>query len=139
MTSTLQEVFEREPINKTAALVVNQSGCTEGTELLKAMRALKDLTDCLISIDRKFAEGVTGKERKEMVLWKQDLQEKVRPLKEKIKLLKIQENSKRESNKNKEIIKECQRRFSQKEWQEILELAGSRVDAKRILNDGYEI
>lgn len=118
------------PINKTAALVTSQAGINDrATAYQRASKELRDIKDCLKSIDRAIPECETKKEKKELASMKRQLQDKVAPLKEKIKLMNIS----RRENMQTLIVRECMNRFSESEWKEIVNIAGLLIK-QRLFN-----
>ena len=107
------------PINKTAALVVNQSGCEKETEFVKLSREIENIKLSMAQVEQAIREEKSKKKKKELGRWKWELQNKLIPIKNRIKVLNVQKHE----TMNALIVRECMTRFSEKEWEEITSIA----------------
>jgi len=113
------EIYTLTPINKTAALVTNQSGCVDETAFVTVSREVENLTLCIQATEKRLLETDSPIEKKELGQWKCELQKQMRPLREKKKALNVQH----QSSINSLLIRECIKRFTREEWVEIENIA----------------
>ena len=113
------------PINKTAALVVNQSGCEKETEYIKVSAEIENVKAALKANQDLINNSQCKKEKRVHGIKRQKLQSLLPSLKEKLKLLNIQ----RRETMNSLIIRECMELFTENEWKEIVAIANSKFRA----------
>ena len=109
------------PINKTAALVTNQSGCTKETEYVRLTRRREDLKTSINSMQALIDKEKDPKKKKDLGRMKLITQAQIKEVNEELKLLRMQRKEKIDTY----IIRECMKRFSPEEWEEIREIANA--------------
>jgi hypothetical protein len=103
----------RLPINKTAALVANQSGCADEM-------TLEDKRDSLAKAISNIQREISGLPknhayRKELGIKKQQMQDDISSLNKQIKIQNVLDD-----DLNEYIIAACRRRFISTQWIEVL-------------------
>lgn len=116
------------PIDKTAALVVNQSGCDKQTRFLTAKKKMEDLKRSVQSLLAMQKLVSDKKEKKEIGRRIANINKQISTLKETVKM----HNMIRRETMNSLIIRECMNRFSEREWDEIVREADIKFRAREI-------